>query len=373
MAVYLAYLPELGKFGVNYTVRSPIPKHIRGSVDRTPSFNLRQAGGRIRWKDHAMDKGYGSSPEDFVIVMEGLRNGIPSSLPEDEKNNLAFMAARHFINNTILKGGEVSTEVPERIPKMEVIIPELEYSDDYTEAELKYMDRYWITPDILKFNWVYGLRKADFGHFSFGSTENDPAFLIVFSWKDGEPFDYKIYRPFQNKVKFKFKMVKQSAKPLLEGLPQLIEQYRKYGKMSKIYGVSSTKDRMVMNVSGMFAIAATGENHKEGWAAYLPMIFKMCDEFVWLNDTDGPGISSCFALSDQFGGLHPHKDETHMRGMYGYKMHPISGEKVLIKDQSDFVDKQALRADKPGKIGNTPDDLRGLIQGLTLYRKKVNL
>jgi len=201
----------LGDQEVGKTYISRIPEKYR-KQDTNESFGTFEKNGVIRWKDHGLASQYGNEASNLLQYMW--------ELPLDQSG---WRQAKALIEGSLGRQIQLGAEGPNppglRRGKVRSgdCVPYLNWSEDFTDYELSYWQRYGITAQELLREQIYALRELRWANSPVKtmSTPADPAFLYIFN---RNPLAWKIYRPL-NTSNQKFRQ--WNIEDVIEGLHDL--------------------------------------------------------------------------------------------------------------------------------------------------------
>lgn len=157
------------------------------------------------------------------------------------------------------------------------------------DFEMKYWSRLHFTKKLLTFYNVKSLvSMRRIGKQIWGTTEDNPAFIYLFSIEDV----FKAYRPLDpNKDKFRG----QGNGNVLEGYDQLPTRGQ------HLFITSSLKDTITLRMLGYLAVNPTSENSKRALYSKIRELNQRFDKIYIFFDNDAPGIRAAKSLSRDTG------------------------------------------------------------------------
>lgn len=294
----------LGDVVISEMYVSPIGEPHR-KPDTAESFGLYilNDDGVIRWKDFGIaEQTEGNRAIDLVKYMRNVSYWEAKKIVEKEVRS-AFFGKPQV---TLKKGQRVQKGT----------LPFVQFSHDFKDFELEYWDRYQITFDDLKREWIYRLDSLKWIGQNEGretvSTPEDPAFVYVFK---RNPISWKIYRPLSAKKANKFRQ--WNIEGVIEGAHDLPE------KTDLLIISGSTKDRTVIKKLNYHSINGTGEGSYVSFIKNKDKLKLLAKRIVVMHDADQAGAETSKVLA----------------GHLGCEYRDMRGKLAGQKDFSDYVDK----------------------------------
>lgn len=271
----------LGDVVIGDMYTSPIPQHIRGNRDDSPSFGLYVKDGDILWKDFGFANPSGNKAINLLMDMR----------------DLSYHEAVKYANTTI-RTGTIGTP-PAQLKKVsapEETVPKLQWRTTFTDREALYWEKHGVMTGTLLKEGVYAL-----DHYStvrqgwtVRSTRYSPAFVYVF----GEN-SFKIYSPYASK---KFKFRQHNISNVIEGWNTFLSEVPASGKYKTLIITSSTKDRLCVktafqNYPDITSINPTSENSYGVLRKNASKINSLVDNVFIMYDADFAGDNASLTLS----------------------------------------------------------------------------
>ena len=276
----------LGEFQFGTPYKSPLPKELRGSTDKSSSFNIWETKDeKVLWKDFG---GGGISGDAFDLIV---------ALRPDVKNYYdAVKFYKSRIKNSQIINDSVMRKSYEQIKKHRTKDPIVEVNEEFQQFELDYWSRFKIFNDQLKFNRVYSCAGIDWGNFQTPpSNESQPSFIYDLS-SDRSLTSWKYYAPSLT-VGVKSGWASWNLSSIVaEGYYFLDWDSNKDFVFS-----SGGKDRMVFNNLGYASLNSTSE---ASWRKLLPIIPQIKASFrrvFTIYDGDAGGIRGMEKLYEETG------------------------------------------------------------------------
>lgn len=317
------YRYYLGDVIVGMMYNSPIP----GRKDDTPSFQLYEKDGRIRWVDYGLTDQFGRDPENLVQYLRHL-----------PLTNPAYFDAKRLIKSEVSVGmmGKPLTQLRRRPSR--TAIPYIK-PKDFEQFELDYWNRFSITKAELLIEDIQPISSMSWGgeggSAHVRSTPDSPAFVY---WWNRNPAAWKMYRPMEVK---KNRFRQENVDGVIEGWNSMINAHNLSArkKFEILFILSSTKDRLVVkhaynNPTVYNGINPRGERDRQDIIAQKDYLLSIADRVIILYDADDAGWTGTQVLMDLTGF-----EGFDVRGHLGTWTDP-KGELVQTKDFSDYVDSE---------------------------------
>lgn len=292
---------------------SPLGPPYR-KIDTAESFGLYilNDDGIVRWKDFGLADQHGNRAINLLMYMRGL----PMETEAQRKHS--YILAKKIIEKEIKQEffGKDFTPLKKGQRVSKGTLPFVEFSQNFTDFELDYWNRYQITEEDLKREWIYKLESLKWIGKNEGketlSTPEDPAFVYVFK---RNPISWKLYRPLTPIKKNKFRQ--WNIDGVIEGAHDLPE------KTDLLIITGSTKDRTVIKKLNYHSINGTAEGSYVNFILNKDKLKLIAKRIVVMHDADDAGAKTSEVLAGHLGC-----EWVDMRGK-------LDGQ----KDFSDFVDK----------------------------------